>query len=100
MDIVDRIVERRKPILQVCANYGADNVRIFGSCARDDYDDKSDVDILVHFNNKSDAFNYLQMLDLLKSDLEKILDTKVDILDEDALRGPTRAMIFEEAVAL
>ncbi len=100
MDIVDRIVEKRKPILQTCANYGADNVRIFGSCARNDYDEKSDVDILVHFNRKDDAFKYLQMLDSLKSELEKVLGTKVDILDEDALRGPTREMIFEEAIAL
>ncbi len=100
MDIVERIVAKRKPILQICAAHGADNVRIFGSCARNDYDEKSDVDILVHFNSKGDAFNYLKMLDLLKSDLENILDAKVDILDEDALRGPIRELIFEEAVAL
>ncbi len=41
MDIVDQLVEKRDEILAICARHGASNVRVFGSCARDDYDEKA-----------------------------------------------------------
>ncbi len=51
MDLVDLIVEKREAIIAMCHKYGATNVRVFGSCARDDYDENSDVDILVDFKD-------------------------------------------------
>jgi predicted nucleotidyltransferase len=100
MDIVDRIVKKREQILKVCSRFGATNVRVFGSCARDDYDKNSDVDILVHINNKNDAFEYIERLDSLKSQLEQLLGASVDVADEDALRGRFQEIILNEAVAL
>jgi predicted nucleotidyltransferase len=39
--------EKRKEILQIAKNYGAKNVRVFGSVARGEADEKSDIDLLV-----------------------------------------------------
>ena len=49
MDLVDLIVENREQIKAACARHGATAVRVFGSCARADYDEKSDIDVLVRF---------------------------------------------------
>ena len=40
---------KRDEILQVCAKYGARNVRVFGSVARGEADEQSDIDLLVEF---------------------------------------------------
>ena len=38
---------RREEILKVCAKYGAHNVRVFGSIARSEADEQSDIDFLA-----------------------------------------------------
>jgi hypothetical protein len=47
MDARDLLKEKRQDILQIAKRYGAKNIRIFGSVARGDADEKSDIDILV-----------------------------------------------------
>jgi len=48
MDIQKLLEEKREEILRICAKYGARNVRVFGSVARGEADDTSDIDLLVH----------------------------------------------------
>lgn len=47
MDLKELLNEKRFEILAIAAKHGAKNVRIFGSVARNESDDKSDIDILV-----------------------------------------------------
>jgi uncharacterized protein len=49
MRIEDLVKTKREEIRKIAANNGARNVRIFGSVARGEADEKSDVDILVEF---------------------------------------------------
>ncbi len=70
MSIVDLIVEKRRNILETCLKYGATNIRIFGSCARTDYDDKSDVDVLVNMPQDLKGFGYINRLCDLEEDLK------------------------------
>ena len=44
---IEELRNRRDEILQVATRHGARHVRIFGSVARGDADEKSDVDFLV-----------------------------------------------------
>lgn len=67
--------ERGEAIIATCRRYGATNVRVFGSCARDDYHDKGDVDLLVDFK---DGVDFFRLLDLQNS-LEVLLGIKVDL---------------------
>lgn len=96
MDVVDLIIERREAILATCARYGARNVRVFGSCARDDYNENSDVDILVRFTKKYDYGDLFK----LQEELEKLLGRKVDIGTEEMLRDRIRQHVLDEAIAL
>lgn len=96
MDVVDLIVEKRKAIITTCRQFGATNVRVFGSCARDDYHEGSDVDFLVDF---PDGVDFGRLCDLQGS-LEKLLGRKVDLGTESMLRPRVRETVLSEAVHL
>lgn len=100
MDRVDLIVEKRDAIKKVCAKHGATAVRIFGSCARDDYDDKSDIDVLVRFPGTLRGFDYFGALGDLEDELKELLGVNVDLVDEANLKGRSRERILKEAVSL
>ncbi len=42
--------QKREEILRVCTRYGARNVRVFGSVARGEADEASDIDLVVEFD--------------------------------------------------
>lgn len=100
MDIVDLIVQKRPDILATCLKYGATNVRVFGSCARDDYDNKSDVDILVTLNTNKTGWDYTSVLDGIADELEKLLGRKVDVWSDTMLRPQALERASREAVGL
>ncbi len=100
MSIVDSIVEKRRNILETCFKYGATNVRIFGSCARTDYDEKSDVDVLVSMPQELKGFSYINRLCDLEEELKNLMRVDVDVIDEAAIKGNKRDRILKEAIAL
>jgi len=53
MDLRKLLEEKREEILQICAKYGARNVRIFGSIARGEGKKDSDLDLLVEFGQRN-----------------------------------------------
>ncbi len=50
MTAEERLREKREEILHIAAKYGARNVRVFGSLARGEADERSDVDFLVEMD--------------------------------------------------
>jgi uncharacterized protein len=78
---------RRGEILRVAAEYGASNVRVFGSVARGEDDDKSDVDILVDLpaQEAEGGFAYFGRLEDLKRAFAELLGRNVDVLTTGAL---------------
>lgn len=74
--------------------YGIITLGLFGSAARGEHDEKSDIDICIKLQEP----NYFIMLDI-KEDLEKILSTKVDIISLGALmRNFFRKNLEQDAV--
>ncbi|MGB8992580.1 MAG: nucleotidyltransferase family protein [Desulfobaccales bacterium] len=90
------IQEKRQEILKIAAQHGVYNVRIFGSVARGEADEASDVDVLVEMEpNRS-------LLDLggFLADLEDLLGCKVDVVTERGLKTRIRDRVLQEAVPL
>ena len=87
---------KRDDILHIAAQYGAYNVRIFGSVARGEADEKSDIDLLV---NMESGRSLLDLCGLL-IDLEELLGRKVDVVTEKGLRDRIRNRVLNEAIAL
>ncbi|MCC7527173.1 MAG: nucleotidyltransferase family protein [Candidatus Melainabacteria bacterium] len=100
MNQVDLIVEKREAIKSACHKYGATAVRIFGSCARDEYDEKSDIDVLIRLPGTLKGFKYFGTLGDLEDELKTILGVKVDLVDEAGLNGKRRERILKEAISL
>jgi hypothetical protein len=87
---------KRAEILRVAARRGAGNVRVFGSVARGEADEKSDVDFLVELEPGR------SLLDLggLVLDLEELLGMKVDVVSDRGLRERIRERVLRDAVSL
>lgn len=100
MDLVDLIVEKRDLIKATCERHGATAVRIFGSCARNDYDKRSDIDVLVRMPKTLRGFDYFGTLGNLEDELRDLLGVKVDLVDEASLKGKRGERILKEAIAL
>jgi len=88
--------EKREEILRIAARHGARNVRVFGSVARGEADEKSDIDLLVDMEPGRSLFD----LGGLWSDLNELLGAKVDIVTEKGLKQRIKERVIKEAVPL
>ncbi len=96
MHLKDLLQEKREDILRLAKEYGAFNVRVFGSVARGEADEKSDIDLLVTLENGRS----LLALVGLWMDLEELLQRKVDVVSEGGLRGGFGEHVLKDAVVL
>ena len=92
---------RRDEILQALGKHrlqlkqlGVASLAVFGSVARDEAAQDSDVDVLVEFDQPVGLFEVVR----LRLRLEEILDRPVDLVTRDALRPSMREQILGEAV--
>ncbi len=101
MDLSERISKKREQILQVAERYGAQDVRVFGSVARGDFDDTSDVDFLIRLDSSNfEGVRYFAVLEQIREELEGILGCKVDVVEEKGLRERIRGQVLAEAIAI
>ena len=96
MGIDELLKEKREEILRIAAQHGAYNVRVFGSVARGEASNESDIDFLIDVGvNHSRWFP-----GGLLADLEDLLGCKVDIVTENGLHRLIRERVLKEAVPL
>jgi len=74
--------------------YGVVSISVFGSVARGESDDRSDVDLLVEFGQPIGMFEFVR----LKAKLVELLEQPVDLVTPDALHPALRASILADAV--
>jgi uncharacterized protein len=92
---------RRSEILHIASQFGAYNIRIFGSVARGDAIPESDVDILVDIDvdANSSGFAYFGLIADLRRALSSVVGRDVDVIDSAGLRR-LRERVNREAVPL
>jgi uncharacterized protein len=88
--------ENRQEILALAQQYGAKNVRVFGSVARGEDDEQSDIDFLVEMEPTRSLFD----LGGFMMSLQELLGRSVDVVTEDGLKMRIRERVLQEAVAL
>lgn len=96
MPLDELIQAKREDILQIARKYGAYNVRVFGSVARGEADEKSDIDLLVDMEKGRSLLDLIGLL----MDLETLLGCKVDVVTVKGLRERIRERILKEAIVL
>jgi len=93
---VDLLREKREHITRIAAKHGAKNIRVFGSVARGEASEASDVDFLVDLEPGCSLFDLVAFI----QDLEGLLGKKVDVVTEDSIYWLLRRRIVKEAVPL
>lgn len=91
-----RLRRHRRAVVDLTAQRGARHVRVFGSVARGDDSDGSDVDLLVDL----DGDVGLVTLAGLERELTSLLGVPVDVIPADSLKPRIRDRVLAEAIAL
>ena len=81
-------------IKEIRQRFSGKALSIFGSAARDETTDKSDVDVLVVFDQKANFDGFME----LKFYLEDLLGTSIDLVTDKALRPKVRQAIEREMI--
>lgn len=89
------LTARRQQVREVFTRAGLPEPRVFGSVARGDDHDDSDIDLMVEF---SDAHDIVDLLSL-EHDLRLLLTFEVDVIDTRT-QGPVTDHGHAEAVPL
>lgn len=87
--------ERRETILALAEQYGATDVRVFGSVARGQATPESDIDLVVLFRPHS----LLDRIALMR-ELSDLLGFPVEVVQEKSLKSHVRANVLKDAVPL
>jgi predicted nucleotidyltransferase len=74
-------------IKKLCNIYKVKFLAAFGSVTRKDFNADSDVDFVVDFN-ENDPLIYTDLYFNLKDQLELLLNRKVDLIEDRAVKNP------------
>ncbi|MEJ5349027.1 MAG: nucleotidyltransferase family protein [Desulfosoma sp.] len=92
----EQLMERREEILRIAAKHGARNVRVFGSVARGEADEESDIDLIVEFEPGRSLLDHAA----LWLELQELLGRKVDVVSDRGIKPRIRDRVLKEAVPL
>lgn len=96
MNIEKLVKDKRSEIMRVALKHGATNVRVFGSVARGESDEQSDVDLLVDMEQGRSLLDRAALV----VELETLLNCKVDVATERVLKPAIKQRIIKEAIPL
>lgn len=89
-----RAIKSNKKLLR--QEYGVKEIGIFGSFARGEQKKKSDVDVLVEFDDVPDLIKFIE----LERKLQRLLGKKVDLVRKQTIRHELKDSILRELKAV
>ncbi|MXV16544.1 nucleotidyltransferase family protein [Hufsiella ginkgonis] len=78
--IIDILQQHKAALIR---KYPISELGLFGSFARGDYREDSDIDILVDFNDRIDGFDYIR----LAHEFEDIFQHKIDMVSRRGIKA-------------
>lgn len=79
-------------IIKVMKPYNPKKIGIFGSFARGENTEKSDIDILYDYEGKITLFDHIRMI----NELQEYLNKEVDLVTSDALHPLLKDQILKD----
>lgn len=89
-EVLERLAERRRELNEL----GVKSLALFGSVARDESSDRSDVDLLVEFDRPVGLLKFVRV----QRYLAELLESHVDLVTLDALKPKMRRQVLAEAI--
>ncbi len=96
MNLKELIQNKREIIIKIAAQHGAYNVRLFGSVARGEETENSDIDLLVDLGDNLSPWFPSGLI----RELESILARKVDLATENSLKPRIKEKILNDVIKL
>ena len=96
MSLYELIKQKRKEILSIADKYGAYNVRIFGSVARGEANENSDIDFLVDLKSGRSLWD----LGGLWTELNGFLKMRIEVFTASTLKEKIRDNALNEAIKI
>jgi uncharacterized protein len=93
MTTTDLLQAKREEILRIAEQHGARDVRVFGSVARGEATEQSDIDLLVSTTEHTSPWFPAALV----GELERVLGRRVDVVTEEGLYWLLRRRILQEA---
>jgi predicted nucleotidyltransferase len=86
---------QRERIREIVAERGHSNVRVFGSVARGEDDQASDIDFLVELDPESSGFDFGDLC----AEFSSLLGVEIHVLTAASISPTYRERVLQEAVA-
>ncbi len=96
LGIAQIVLPKRRELEEALRVNRARNPRVFGSVARGQATGRSDLDLLVDFDESATVFDQIG----LQLDLERVFRRSVDVVGERGLHWIVRPQVLFEAVAV
>ena len=77
----------QKSLDLICKKHRVNNLYLFGSMAKGTDKSESDIDLLVQFG-PVDLYHYFDNYTELKSELERLFERTIDLIEDQAIRNP------------
>jgi len=77
-----------KTIYDIVSRYKVQELSVFGSCIREDFNENSDVDLIIVFK-ESREISLFDLMDIQEF-FESKFSRKVDLVEPEGLRNPIR----------
>lgn len=97
MSLMELLEEKRNDIVEIAAQHGAFNVRVFGSVVRKEETASSDIDLLIDYDRAKISPWFPGGLLM---DLQELLGCNVDVVTEQGLSPLIKEQVLTEAKPL
>ena len=95
-NILQNIQEKRQETIKIATKYGASNIRIFGSVARGEATENSDIDFLMDIESGHSLLHRISLI----QELEDLLNCKVDVAKPQQLHEIIKEQVLQESIPL
>lgn len=85
MNLIHRNIE---DLHALCRKYKVKNMYAFGSILTQQFNDKSDIDLLVNFTDDIDYLTYADNILDFYAELKSLFNREIDLVDESYIKNP------------